>query len=127
MRQVSILLIFASVACLAGESSLIDAIKDQDRKAVMALIQNHSDVNARDNRGRTALMEACHGGPWKLEPAEDIIQLLLSAFINQFKGRMGAADRKPAAANPAADDANLAAELWDHSAKMCGLESSAAG
>jgi hypothetical protein len=36
------------------------------------------------------------------------------------------ADRKPAAANRAADNANLAAELWDRSAQMCGLESSAA-
>jgi len=36
------------------------------------------------------------------------------------------ADRKPAAAHPAADDLNLARELWDRSARMCGLESSAA-
>ena len=33
------------------------------------------------------------------------------------------ADRKPATANRAADDANLAAELWDRSAQMCGLDS----
>ena len=32
------------------------------------------------------------------------------------------ADRKPATANPAADDANLARELWDRSALMCGLQ-----
>jgi NAD(P)-dependent dehydrogenase (short-subunit alcohol dehydrogenase family) len=31
------------------------------------------------------------------------------------------ADRRPAAANPAADDLGLAAELWDRSALMCGL------
>jgi NAD(P)-dependent dehydrogenase (short-subunit alcohol dehydrogenase family) len=36
------------------------------------------------------------------------------------------ADRKPAMASPAAGDANLAAELWDRSAQMCGLEPSAA-
>jgi len=36
------------------------------------------------------------------------------------------ADRKPAA-NRGADDAELAAELWDRSAHMCGLEASAAG
>ncbi len=41
------------------------------------LLRYQSDVNARDNRGSTALMEACHGGPWKFEPAEEIIQLLL--------------------------------------------------
>ena len=37
------------------------------------------------------------------------------------------ADRKPANANRAADDASLAAELWDRSAQMCGMESSAVG
>jgi NAD(P)-dependent dehydrogenase (short-subunit alcohol dehydrogenase family) len=31
------------------------------------------------------------------------------------------ADRKPAPANRAADDASLAAELWDRSAQMCGV------
>jgi NAD(P)-dependent dehydrogenase (short-subunit alcohol dehydrogenase family) len=31
------------------------------------------------------------------------------------------ADRTPAAANPAADDTNLARELWDRSTQMCGL------
>jgi NAD(P)-dependent dehydrogenase (short-subunit alcohol dehydrogenase family) len=36
------------------------------------------------------------------------------------------ADRKPAA-NRGADDPELAAELWDRSAQMCGLEPSAAG
>lgn len=41
------------------------------------LVRYHSDVNALDNRGRNALMEACHAGPWKSEPAEAIIQLLL--------------------------------------------------
>jgi ankyrin repeat protein len=41
------------------------------------LLRHHSDVNARDNQGSTPLMEACHPGPWKSEPAEDIIQLLL--------------------------------------------------
>jgi NAD(P)-dependent dehydrogenase (short-subunit alcohol dehydrogenase family) len=32
------------------------------------------------------------------------------------------ADRKPATAKPDANDRNLAAELWDHSALMCGLQ-----
>jgi ankyrin repeat protein len=50
------------------------------------LLRYHADVNARDNRGRTALVEACHGGPWKSEPAEEIIQLLLdhNAHIDLF-------------------------------------------
>jgi NAD(P)-dependent dehydrogenase (short-subunit alcohol dehydrogenase family) len=32
------------------------------------------------------------------------------------------ADRKPAAANPAADDPQLARELWERSALLCGLQ-----
>ena len=44
---------------------------------VDVLLRYHADVNALDHRGTSALMEACHGGPWKLEPAEDIIQRLL--------------------------------------------------
>jgi ankyrin repeat protein len=51
------------------------------------LVRHHADVNALDNRGGTALMEACHGGPWKFEPAEEIIQLLLDhgAQIDLFQ------------------------------------------
>jgi ankyrin repeat protein len=41
------------------------------------LVQYHADPNAVDSNGGTALMEACHPGPWKSEPAEGIIQLLL--------------------------------------------------
>jgi NAD(P)-dependent dehydrogenase (short-subunit alcohol dehydrogenase family) len=36
------------------------------------------------------------------------------------------ADRKPATANPAGSGADLARELWDRSAQMCGLEPSIA-
>jgi NAD(P)-dependent dehydrogenase (short-subunit alcohol dehydrogenase family) len=32
------------------------------------------------------------------------------------------ADRRPATANPAADDPDLARELWDRSALLCGLQ-----
>jgi ankyrin repeat protein len=53
-------------AAMAGHFDVVDV-----------LLRYHSDVNAQDNRGRTALMEACHGGPWKFEPVEEIIQLLL--------------------------------------------------
>ena len=37
------------------------------------------------------------------------------------------ANRKPATANPAADDPDLARKLWDRSALMCGLEPSGCG
>jgi ankyrin repeat protein len=50
------------------------------------LLRYHCDVNALDNRRQTPLMEACHGGPWKSEPAEELIQLLLDhhAHIDLF-------------------------------------------
>ena len=54
------LLLLVSTACWAGESGLIDAIKDQDRKAVMALIQNHSNVNAALPDGSTPLSWAAY-------------------------------------------------------------------
>ncbi len=60
-----------------GMTALHYAARSGHRDVVEILLRYHSDVNALDNRGRTALMEACHGGPWKFEPAEDIIQLLL--------------------------------------------------
>jgi ankyrin repeat protein len=59
------------------------------------LLRCHADVNALDNNGTTALMEACHPGPWKSDPAEEIIQLLLdhNAQVNLFQaaamGRTG--------------------------------------
>ena len=54
---------------------------------VDVLLRFHADVNALDNRGRSALLEASHGGPWKFEPAENIIQLLLDhdAQIDLFQ------------------------------------------
>jgi ankyrin repeat protein len=59
------------------------------------LLRNHADVNALDSGDRTALMEACHCGPWKSDPAEDIIQLLLAhnAQVDLFQAAaMGRTD-----------------------------------
>ena len=42
------------------------------------LLHHDDDVNAQNSKGRTALMEPCHGGSWKLEPDEGIIQMMLS-------------------------------------------------
>jgi ankyrin repeat protein len=44
---------------------------------VDVLLRHGSDVNAHDKRGRSALMEARHGGPWKREPADEIVQRLI--------------------------------------------------
>ena len=37
------------------------------------LLRHDADVNVRDSKGRTALMEPCYGGPWKSEPDKGII------------------------------------------------------
>ena len=70
-----------------GMTALHYAARAGHLDVVDILLRYHSDVNALDNRGRTALMEACHGGPWKFEPAEDIIQRLLdhNAQIDLFQ------------------------------------------
>jgi ankyrin repeat protein len=63
-------------AAMAGHSDVVDV-----------LLRYHPDVNALDHRGNTALTEACHGGPWKFEPAEEIIELLLdhNAQVDLFQ------------------------------------------
>jgi ankyrin repeat protein len=71
-------------ASMAGHVDVVDV-----------LLGYHADVNALDNRGSTALMQACHVGPWKSEPAEGIIQLLLdhNAQIDVFQAAaMGRTD-----------------------------------
>ena len=60
-----------------GMTALHYAARAGHTDVVDVLLRHHADVNALDHRGGTALMEACHGGPWKSEPAEEIIQLLL--------------------------------------------------
>jgi ankyrin repeat protein len=60
-----------------GMTALHFAARAGHTEVVDVLLRFHADVNALDNRGSTALMEACHGGPWKFEPAEEIIQRLL--------------------------------------------------
>ena len=59
------------------------------------LVRYHADVNALNGRGHTPLMQACHAGPWKSEPAAEIIQLLLDhkAHIDLFQAAaMGRTD-----------------------------------
>ena len=78
-----------------GMTALHHAARAGHIDVVDVLLRYHADVNARDNRGGTALMEACHGGPWKFEPAEDIIQRLLDhnaqidLFMAAATGRTG--------------------------------------
>ena len=52
--------------------------------------------------------------------ADTLVWLATSSPGRDWESGGYFADRKPANANPAADDAALAAELWDCSAQMCG-------
>lgn len=45
---------------------------------VRSLVQAGADVDALDARGETPLLKALHAGPWKPEPADDIVDYLLS-------------------------------------------------
>ena len=78
-----------------GMTALHHAAQAGRLDVVDILLRYHADVNALDHRGRSALMEACHGGPWKLEPAEEIIQRLLdhNARVDLFQAAaMGRTD-----------------------------------
>src|SRR6202035_3588211 len=52
--------------------------------------------------------------------ADTLVWLATSSPGGDWKSGASSAARKPANANRAADDAALAAELWDRSARMCG-------
>jgi NAD(P)-dependent dehydrogenase (short-subunit alcohol dehydrogenase family) len=53
--------------------------------------------------------------------ADTLVWLATSVPGSDWESGGYFADRTPATANPAADDADLARELWDRSAQMCGL------
>ena len=61
-----------------GMTALHYAARAGHADVAQVLLECQADANARDDEGTTPFLEACHGGPWKSEPAEDVIQLLLS-------------------------------------------------
>ena len=73
MPRLAIVMAFVSTCCLAGENPLIDAIKDQDRKAAIALIEARTDVNAALPDGSTPLAWAAYEGD------AEIVESLLKA------------------------------------------------
>ena len=54
--------------------------------------------------------------------ADTLVWLAASAPGRDWESGGYFADRKPATASPAADDAHLAKELWERSAQMCGMD-----
>jgi NAD(P)-dependent dehydrogenase (short-subunit alcohol dehydrogenase family) len=89
-------------------------------------------VRSQWGRSGPAAVRVVMNSPFRLamrspeRGADTLVWLATSAPGRDWESGGYFADRKPAAANRAADSANLAAELWDRSAQMCGLESSAA-
>lgn len=60
MRKADLVGILVSVSGLAGASDLVDAIKDQDHKTIVTLLQHDSDVNATMPDGSTPLAWAAY-------------------------------------------------------------------
>jgi ankyrin repeat protein len=56
------LLSVAAYAATAGNTALVDAVKNQDSEAVRLLLKQHVDVNAAEMDGTTALHWAAHWG-----------------------------------------------------------------
>jgi ankyrin repeat protein len=68
---------FARATTQNGMTALHYAAMAGHADVVEVLLRNGADVDARDSSGATALMEASHGGPWKDEIAEVVVDLLL--------------------------------------------------
>ena len=60
-----------------GRTALHYAAEKGNYAFAEILVRYDADVNANDNAGRTPLMEASHGGPWKEGTAVSIIDLLV--------------------------------------------------
>ncbi|HIO50367.1 TPA: hypothetical protein EYN23_23875, partial [Candidatus Poribacteria bacterium] len=61
-----------------GRTALHYAAEKGNYAFAEILVRYDADVNASDNAGRTPLMEASHGGPWKEGTAVSIIDLLVN-------------------------------------------------
>ena len=60
-RGLAVTMLFAvASAATAADSSLLEAVRNQDQQQVGALLTQHADVNARSNDGSTALLWAAH-------------------------------------------------------------------
>lgn len=59
-----------------GATVLHHAAERGNAALVVVLCDRGADVDARDDRGSTPLDNALHAGPWKPEPASDVVTLL---------------------------------------------------
>lgn len=76
IRRAVGLLVLLSSAAAANAGPLLDAVRDQDREAAVALIDQRADVNERSSDGTTVLHWAAHHGD------ADLVKRLLKAGAN---------------------------------------------
>jgi ankyrin repeat protein len=110
----------AQAATASGMTPLHFAARAGYYDVANVLLRCGADVNARDRQGNTALIEACHGGPWKPQADDQIVQLLLdnNAHVDLFKAAaIGRADLIEAILDDTAnviDDLNMEEETALH-------------
>ena len=80
------------LAGVAGDASLVEAAKSDNRQAAFALIEQHVNVNAAAPDGTTALMWAAHNGD-----AELAARLLKAGADAKVKNQFGASPMSEAA------------------------------
>lgn len=61
-----------------GMTPLHYAARAGHSDVVKVLLKHGADTNATDHDGGTPILEACHSGPWKRQPATEIINQLLA-------------------------------------------------
>jgi NAD(P)-dependent dehydrogenase (short-subunit alcohol dehydrogenase family) len=100
--------------------------------AVSAAAVHPGMVRSQWGRTGPAAVRLVMNSPFRLamrspeRGADTLVWLATSAPGPDWESGGYFANRKPATASPAADDANLAKELWERSAQMCGMDNSAA-
>lgn len=79
-----------------GATALHFSAEIGDLGFTRTLVEAGADIDSIDGRGETPLLRALHAGPWKPEPADDVVDYLLSqgaAVTHHVAAAMGDIDR----------------------------------